>query len=219
MTIQYVAAEFKGLARSFRQRVEAAEHTYDQAMIAKVIKPLRVRLARKPSLRNGTAVDIARALESMANPFRLSGNIEVVKRGHLRITEMVIGTAKDREDHWEEDNWDHTVSILRIVLTTVGGIDVKTAPIVTISGHAIARWFERTGSRDQSKLLADIAMILDSKHPDHASASNGLWLGPIVNAYVDIEGETRRLIIRNVRTYVSADMIDERRPYALAAAQ
>ena len=107
---------------------------------------------------------------------------------------------------------EKTVGILAVTITTLGGVAIRSDPLVSISGHAIARWFERTRSRDQARLLRDIGMILDSTEPDHAVASKGLWLGSTVNAH---QGE-RRLTLRTIRTYLDADQIDTRRPARVA---
>ena len=167
-----VPLEYKGLARLFRQRVETAERNYDDALVAKVIEPLRQRLARKPTLRREAVADITRTLAELNNEWRISSVVEILKRGHLRITEHVIGAAHNKEDHWDE--WDRSIGIIRVVVTTEGGVKVATDPIATVSGHAIARYYERTTSRDDAKLLADIGTILDAKHEEVVIAK---WRG------------------------------------------
>ena len=114
--------------------------------------------------------------------YRLKLNIDTSNCGrHLQITDIVIGSSKDREESWED--WEKTTAILRINISTVGGIKVSSAPVATLSGHAIARWYQRTGCRDQAKLLRDIGMILDAAEPDRVVVPSGVWLGKTVNAF------------------------------------
>ena len=51
-------------------------------------------------------------------------------------------------------------------------------------------------------------MIKDAPQPDYAIARDGLWLGPIIRAHTDVNGDKQRMVLRNVRTYLSAEMID-----------
>jgi hypothetical protein len=215
MSRQYVPIEFRGLAREFRRQVEISDMAHIKA-VKNIASQLQDRLTRKARLRDDMVTDIARAVQAINHPFRLRIHIDRPKRGHLRITEFVIGSSMDREADWDE--WEKTTAILRVTLTTEGGLDIKTDPIATISGHAIARYYERTRTRDQTKLLSDLAVVIDAKEADHVATPSGVWLGPITHAH---EGE-RRLLIRTVRTYLDRDQIDTRswkaaRPVAAAA--
>jgi hypothetical protein len=176
MSHRFIAAEFKGLAREFRRRVEAADSVYGVAL-NKIVRPLEARLARKPKLRDGTMIDVARALQAINHPFRFRLSIDTPKRGHLHIVDWMISTSTDREEGW--DDFEKTTCILKVDITTLGGVRVKTKPIATISGHALARWFQRSGSRDQAKLLADLTHLVHGREPRRPCGMPRLRLCPL----------------------------------------
>jgi hypothetical protein len=96
MSHRFIAAEFKGLAREFRRRVEAADSVYGVAL-NKIVRPLEARLARKPKLRDGTMIDVARALQAINHPFRFRLSIDTPKRGHAaQIGKQLGKIAADR---------------------------------------------------------------------------------------------------------------------------
>jgi hypothetical protein len=109
----------------------------------------------------------------------------------------------DREDAWEE--WERTTAIIKIeVNTQPGGVNAFSTPIATISGHAIARWYQRSVSRDQAKLLMDLGYLMHSREPKRVQSPSGVWCSHIIRAH----SGARQLVIRNVRTFVDHDMID-----------
>ena len=89
---QFIPAEFRGLARSFRQRVDEANASYIRTL-NQINEGMRERLARKPSLRDGTVIDIERQFRTINNPYRLVSTIDTPKRGHLTITDGDRSTA------------------------------------------------------------------------------------------------------------------------------
>jgi hypothetical protein len=206
---QNVPPESRGLARLFRTRVETAEIAYYAAWAVKIIDPLHERLKRKPTLRKSTAADIERIVRATHNPFVVSSTVEVSKRGHLKITEVMLSTTLDRDDNWDDPEWEKSIGFVKCVITTEGGMKIESNPIVSISAHAVGRWFERSGSRDETKLLHDLKMILEAEHPDHALATHGVWLGAAKSAFTHINKENvKRMPVRMVRTYLHADQIN-----------
>jgi hypothetical protein len=218
MSTQIIAAEFRGLARQWRRQVDAADIAYI-ADLKRISNQMQARLARKPVLRPGMLIDIERAIRTLSHPYRLAVNITNPQKGHISITDYVVGSSHDRESSWGADaEWEKTVVVLRLDLSTSKvGVDIKTTPLASISGHAIVRWYERSGSRDPVMLLCDIAYILFAKEPDRVATPTGAWLGPVVNGYVKVNDENRRMIIRTARTYIHADMLEPIRAAKLEA--
>jgi hypothetical protein len=219
MSTQIIPVEFRGLARQFRRQVDAADIAYI-ADLRRITLPMQARLSRKPTLRPGMIIDIEREFRTLNHPYRLALNIDKSRRGHLQITDFVVGSSRDREKAWGDDaEWERTTCILRVDLSTSkAGVDINTVPICTISGHASARWFERSGSRDPVKLLCDLAYILGAKEKDRVGTPTGVWLGPTVVGHVTVDGVDRTMWIRTIRTFINSDMFEPIRTPKLAAA-
>jgi hypothetical protein len=200
----HVSAEARGLSRLFRQQVDVADAAH-MASIRRLSRPLFERLARKPGLRPSMAIDVARAWQALQNPYRFDFAAEAPQRGHLVIADCFLGAAFDKESHW--DDYEDSIGIKLVTLDTAKPrFTVDTEMLATISLHAVARWHERSGSRDHTRLIADLRAIIIATHPHRVTLDGGEWRGSIINA---TDGHDRKIVIRNVRTFISGDQIDQ----------
>jgi hypothetical protein len=190
--------------------------------VARFVDPLCKRLHKKRALRAESVPDLIRAYRSIAVPYRFSLDIASPDRGHLVITDIFLGSTEDRDPAWED--WEKNIGILQLRLTTVGGFRIRTTPLATISGHAIARWYERSRSRDEARLIEDLRALaddadvsLDADRPSHLVMSmSGAWLGPVIAAVgASLPASKKRdelvskrpIRVRSIRTFVESDAL------------
>jgi hypothetical protein len=200
-----VPREFAGLARGLRRNVDVADGVWMQE-IKQLTTPLLKRLKRKPTLRNDAAIDLARNWSEIPNPFRLMMNADTDGK-HIQIAECGIGISQGKRELWE--TFENTRCIKIVSLDTRLRMEmVSTYSLATISLHAIARWYQRTRSRDTTKLLHDLKQIIGCDDPEKVVLEDGSeWRGIITPA---IDGHERQVIVRTVRTYLSHEQIDGR---------
>lgn len=76
-------------------------------------------------------------------------------------------------------------------------MSMRASPIATVSAHAIGRYFERSGRRDDASLVEDVKAIVLSGEPERISCPQGLWLGFRVPAH------SGAFTVRVVRIFVT----------------
>jgi hypothetical protein len=210
-----IPAEFLGLARQLRERVQHADDAVN-AELAHIVAPLQRRLARKPALRPDTAIDAARSWQRMTagEQFRLAFDATTDDKQALVITEVRVNGIRLLDHQWNRPEWESGVGIVQVKLTTSCKLKLTVTPLVVLSLHAMGRWFERSGRRDYCSLLRDIVPLLAATATDRISANNGDWLGSVTVAHGDQGG--RNFVVRSVRTFVPTPILaSQPRPAAL----
>jgi hypothetical protein len=232
-----VPSEFRGLARVFRQRVDRADEHW-----AKEVEQFGERLnerlhdrlrSRKRALRATAIPDLIREYRSIPAPYRFTLDVASPTKGVLVITDITLGSTEDHATGWSE--WEKSVGVLRQSITTAGGcLRMSSTPLASISGHAIARWFERSRSRDEADLFEDLRAIANDVDgsldvdtpPETVVVRSGVWLGSVqrvVGAYLPSsrkreDAVKKRLIrVRTVRTFIAADAYIERPRFRVAS--
>jgi hypothetical protein len=75
-------------------------------------------------------------------------------------------------------------------------------PIASISMHALARWFERSGFRQQEALIAALATLVDAPaEVEQVTTERGYWLGGVIDVMDHQLG--REVPLRSTRTWVA----------------
>jgi hypothetical protein len=198
-----VPAEFRGAARVFRDEVKRIDKEMDRAL-ATIAKPLVVRLRRHPRLRHELiAVAVHQYRRTVPVEFRF-GEVEVTPdRDAFEIAEIRATATWINSVEWDSDAIEAGIAVARCTLTmrpTVGLVHIWM-PRAVVSMHAIARWFERSGSRDHDRILADLAVLADSAGDgDHVATPGGFWRGEM-EVMEGTDKVTARA--RNVRTWVN----------------
>jgi hypothetical protein len=200
-----ITAEARGLARALHNRVIASDLAYDKARQL-IFKPLYERLRRKPTVRSEMALEILRAFRAIDTPFRL-GDVytEPRSKGHLFLGDILI-TAAVAQGGWSDASyWENNICISLVNLTAGSGdLRMTNDIIITVSMHAIARWYQRTGLRDDARLITDLEALFVSGVAANASSPTddirvpvpgGAWLGrfgalnPVSNPYLPVPDE------------------------------
>jgi hypothetical protein len=199
-----VPAEFRGLARLFRDEVKRVDVRMNEALAA-IARPLVARLRRHPRLRHeliAAAVKIYHA--TTPAEFRL-GEIEVnPDRDAFLIAETRATATWINIAAWNNDDaTEPGVAVARFALAMRPGRGMVQAwiPRGIVSLHALARRLERGADRSHDALLADLAVLTAAGADDDrmATPSGGFWLGPM-----EVMGGTDKVTARarNVRTWV-----------------
>lgn len=98
------------------------------------------------------------------------------------------------------------MAIVKAVFTTDGAsFDLSTTPHSVVSRHALSRWYERSGKRDDEALIADITALLKTNEADRVRCPNGTWLASVIIAH----GHGRAFRVRDVRTFIPDDDCDD----------
>jgi hypothetical protein len=199
-----VPAEYRGLARQFRNEVRAEDEVFDRAL-GRVAAPLIARLRRHPRLRHEL---IAAATKTYTNAiprtFRLR-EVEVEPdRDDFAIGEVRLTATQIHSTAWTNDDNEPGVGIAHIALAMrprKGLVRVWT-PVAIVSLHALSRWHERTGWRDHGALVRDLAVLADATDDGDRVPTNGggYWRGRS-EPMLGTDGSTATA--RNVRTWVA----------------
>ncbi len=152
-----VSAEARGLARDFCRRVgREATLINEQAIGA----PLRRRIARYPDRRPRDAllVDLERSWRRTGpQQFRLAFRCDWQGRDVFMSERAVTTLRAFRLDHWDSN--DYGVEVMDTWFEVRRGRpQAGLRSCMVIGSHALARWYERSGSKSDARLLAHIAI-------------------------------------------------------------
>jgi hypothetical protein len=199
-----VPAEYRGLARCFRNEVRAVDEVMDPALAA-IAKPLVARLRRHHRLRHELIAAAVKTYRmTVPSAFRF-GEVEVTPdRDAFEIAETRATATWINSRDWDRDATEAGVAITCCTLAMrprVGLVHVWM-PVAIVSLHAIARRIERGADRSHGALLADLAVLIDGGGDgDHVATSGGFWRGEVET----MEGTDKVAVrARNVRTWVGA---------------
>ena len=205
-----LGAEHTGLARLFRNAVLREEMEWRPGAL-KIIQSIQRRLAQKPTLRKQSVVDLMRLWTALPAKYRMSLDFDDDGAGRLTIREIATASSAIQFQNWSPSpEWEPGVSLLRTVVTTDRFARFDAFPFVIISLHALARWFERSGSRDHELLMRDLRSLIDTDPTTDRvpTGYGGEWLGdPQVHCYAF----NRKFSVRAVRTFVTTEQGPRRR--------
>jgi hypothetical protein len=195
-----VSAEARGQVRLFRAEVRAADTRFDAALDA-VLAPLRERLKRHPRLREEQAriAGLAYRRETPGE-FRLGELTILPDRDCFQIAETRLIATWFNSVAWADDAVrEQGVAICRYTVRLERGrLRTSWTPVAVVSGHALGRFFERTGQRDHRTLIRALAVLADARADgDQVPAADGFWMG----STVQMQGKHGITSARSVRTY------------------
>jgi hypothetical protein len=139
---------------------------------------------------------------TVPSAFRFGEIVVAPDRDAFLIAETRATATWINSRDWDSDATEAGVAIARCSMAMrprVGLVHVWM-PRAIVSMHAIARWFERSGSRDHDRLLADLAVLTAAADDgDHMPTPGGFWRGEM-----EVMSGTDKLTVRarNVRTWV-----------------
>jgi hypothetical protein len=203
-----ITAEARGLARDFCRRVaHEAKLLNEQAIGA----PLRRRIARYPDRppRDGLLCDLERDWRKVKpQQFRLGFRSSRQGKNCFIMERAVTVVDAFRLLHWDAN--DYGVAVMDTWMEVSGGrASAGVRSRMWIGSHALARWYQRSGTRSDERLLQDIsfgaAIDMDDRKafPDlddvrvPVNAGEG-WRGAMMLAPED-EGDD---LVFHVRTFV-----------------
>jgi hypothetical protein len=201
-----VPAEHLGQARLFRDSVRQVDRRLD-ALIDVVAQPLRARLARHPALRPEQPMSVIRAWgQTIPAALRIGPPRVARARTEFSIAETRITVSWLNDRAWENEEHEPGLAICALVFAVYRGELVREwQPLMNVSFHAMARWFERTGKREPELLLADLTTLAGAPEDGGEKVycpPRGIWLGEVSKAYDDTA--RRGVKMRNIRTWVEA---------------
>jgi hypothetical protein len=202
---QRVPAEYMGMGRVFRNRVDAASDEFKSKLLT-LSKPLVRRFdSGKATLRPEQQRDAQRLWESMGLPYRFSFTAYKDENKCLAIEEVRLDSVELRFESWL--TFEPGVGISRMVLTTNQRYWFEGTPFVIVSLHALARWMERSRQHDEASLLRDLSLLIDHADPysEQTSTPTGYWLGESRVLAGGHGNAQRSFDVRCVRTFIDSD--------------
>lgn len=198
-------------ARAFRDSVLRADEQFS-ATLATIRRPLVERLTRKRDLRPEAVIGTLRLWKERVAPmpFHLAWDAKADRRMRsLTITEVRLAGSLWLDRSWELPGQERSVSLIRLTMTAGDGrLNVRVAPIVCFSLHALSRRFQRARDWRDASVVADLSDCLRSENWFEAEngeqvidVANGRWLGETTSAGAD-RGQTFRL--HSIRTFVGS---------------
>jgi hypothetical protein len=201
-----VPVEFLGLARVYRNQVQAADQACNVALRS-IINPLRWRLASKPTLRPEHVIDAGRVWSKlMPSAFRIGETRMIRTRREFVIAEDRISVSWLQAARSGER--ERGVSVCRLVVAAhKGDLREDWRPVACVSLHALARRIERGSDRRHAALTSDLARLLtfEADQCGQVMCDDGYWLGDLVDLMDETAKSARQC--RNVRTFVGHENV------------
>jgi hypothetical protein len=135
--------------------------------------------------------------------------------------EVRVGGTDWYDPRWHDPAWQPGVAIIRSQLIARRGlVKVESVPLVNVSMHALARWFERSGRRDFQSLMHDPAPLPMDSTAERVPTGSGYWASSIqvvhgtddrwfqLGAYGPNPTPTRSLMLNEVSC--QADLVTNR---------
>jgi hypothetical protein len=199
-----VGAEWLGKARVFRWEVEKNTDRF-KAELLQLTLPIIRRLQRHPRLRRPTELDAIRLWQRMNLPYRFTFEFGRDIHNTLWIQETRLDSLSLRFVGWED--WEPGVGITQMRMTTHKQMIFEGTPLVIISLHALARYMERSGTKDYATLLNDLRPLLEYTGQSEriATTSGGEWIGD--RRVIATNGMDRTFPVRAIRTYIQTPLV------------
>lgn len=189
-------AEYRGLARLFRDRVVTVDRAVGRA-VDSVVAPLQARLRTHRALRADQAWAACYEWRRRVPCAYRLGEIEM-ERGTKRLTirETRISAQRMIVPGWDGD--EIGVGIVTLGVDVANGV---ARPVIqsraVVSLHALGRRIERGDNGDDAAVIADLARLVGAEGLGGGRIGN--WLGR--DATVKTRGAEAEIL--NVRTWVA----------------
>jgi hypothetical protein len=189
-------------ARLLRNAVLEADIECDMALMM-LIRPLTLRLRRKPTLRQLQVLRLCQRWSSLPRAFHISANV-TPDDDKVGATECRLKATGWSDDQWPGGGTEPGLAVCRIDLQAgyePFRLTVKTRPLVVFSLHAIARCFERLRINNATVVFHHMASSISPTakwEEDAITVLAGRWLGPVQEALVN--GNVIR--VRAVRSFL-----------------
>lgn len=183
-------AEFLGMARALRWRVQAVD---DQVglVVNKVVSCLQDRVRRHPRrpVREGTLIDLQRLWRASMPSYGLVGSsVSIADRREPAFMVMRISACRFNTDLWDGAGADGLGVSVSTVRARRGAVEVDPIILGACSLHGLARRIERGADRSDEAVFADLArlgwryfqMLDDGNDKFTLSTSDGSWAGSLV---------------------------------------
>jgi hypothetical protein len=183
-----VPNQFLDLARAMRARVMAANEDFSKAAV-RVTRPLRERARRSPIPRQQLLID-ARRLWGRVPSFGLLDRSMILERHSLQINELRISASDFRAEGWQANALEPGISIVGVVLNVAEHrFDFDVLSMVSVSQHALARWYQRSIITTDDELWDDLRSLAQA-HAGLASGEVGAPFGVVVSSGAQWVGHT-----------------------------
>jgi hypothetical protein len=196
-----VPAEFLGRSRVFRWEVTKASDHF-KAQFLSLAMPIMRRFEKHKTLRRATELDAIKQWTRMSIPYRFSLNHGKDEDGCLWIEEVRLDSLTLPYKEWDSPEAGICISRMRLT-TNDSTMRFQGTPFVILSFHALARYAERSGSKDMSaSLMQDLQPLLDcSDVGERVHTTAGAWVGD--TKLLATNSLDRRFDVRTIRTYVT----------------
>ena len=182
-------AEYLGLARALRWRVQASDD-FVNPIIDAALRPLRERLRRHPGrpLREGDLIDARRTWRSTPAYGRIGQSIDITDRHKPAFRELRISAVRFSTALWDGGDADELAVSLIFARMERGKLVVHPAILGACSLHGLARRIERARDRSDEAVFADLSqlafaypqMVDDASDKFVLSVSDGQWAGSLL---------------------------------------
>jgi hypothetical protein len=196
-----LGAEFRGLARKFRDEVRAIDAEMN-AMVAAIMKPLHGRLKKHPRLRH-EQVQQAQRIYRLTVPAtcRLGDVLIDPDRAKFSITETRLTATVLNALAWQDSEaLEPGVAVADFCLKlTDGKLRQWWEPKAICSLHSLARRIERGEDRSHAALIRDLAVLAEAPEDGDVvmTSDGGCWAGSVIR----MRGPNGVLPVRHVRTW------------------
>lgn len=205
----FVPHEFRGLARAFRSRVEAAD-LQRGVVLPRVLEPLQRRLFKSPIFRRETLIDAERDWAKLLPTFgRVAVEHNFTDLRAPQFAELRVIGSTHRLDEWEEGKREPGVAVAWVSIGVQNrSWSASTRIVAILALHALARRIQRGRDQSDEALMKDIAALAAlplpsptnipaTKHFVAALDDGAEWRG----RYFNLKGQ----ILLGTRTYFDPD--------------
>jgi hypothetical protein len=209
-----VSAEARGKAREFIRRANV-EDDLRFALLSGFWRSIQQRKDRQSGrrVRPDILEDIVRRWEAGPRQFRL--RFEVERKGkNLSVIEIAAsgnGTLRG-VPAWAADAIELNLLINTAALSVMrDSVDLVYRAAVSVSAHALGRYFQRQPDCGDADLLRDLVAFSRIVVPPDAperdvryATEGGVWVGRIALCDLESHGQTERRAIAFIRTWLPA---------------
>ena len=186
-----VPVEFRRKAEALRLRVMEANDEFMVAGVAATAK-LRERARRSPIPRQTALVDAHRLWSCLPGFGLLYRETKLGKRS-LMVHEMRVSAAKFRAYDWGGDALEPGISVVGVDLCIAAHrFDFEVPTLVSISAHALGRWYQRSIITTDDELWDDLRSMARA-HAGLVERDVGATFGISVSSGARWVGHTREV--------------------------
>jgi hypothetical protein len=202
-------AEFKGMARTLRDRMAAASIVSTPLMITiyhDASATLQRRKRQHAAFRPDHLLEFERRWMAIPHEERLRLDVKRSKTG-LVITEARVSSMVLTNTAWRggQKELDLVIAGMRLTLGAKK-VRAETYPLAVVSLHAVSRRYRRGFSNEHAAIMGDLTALAQVEIPDAptpeffvTAPSGGEWRGSVMR-FADLE--RKESIVFAVRTFV-----------------